>query len=125
MQNGQENQKWRDENSSDVCLRIPADPSYVTTLRLVTASIAQIMGFDIEAIEDLRVCVSEAVNYGFRSNSSLEIAFYEQEEALEIEIRGHIEESNEEGFGLHYQIMEALMDEVKVSEEAIRFRMLR
>ena len=54
-----------------VALQIPSRPEYVTTLRLVTASIAQKMHFDIEAIDDLRVCVSEAVNYLLPSNEEI------------------------------------------------------
>lgn len=97
-----------------VALQIPSRPEYVTTLRLVTASIAQKMHFDIEAIDDLRVCVSEAVNYLLPSNEEILIRFEEKEDRLVIEIIATIEETKDEGYTLHHQIMETLLDDVEV-----------
>ncbi|MDD7593856.1 MAG: ATP-binding protein [Peptoniphilaceae bacterium] len=102
-----------------VQLIIPARPEYVTTLRLVTASVAQKMGFDIEAIDDLRVSVSEAVNYLWAANEEIEISFEEQIDRLTIDIRANLEETSDEGTKLHHQIMESLMDEVHFAQSSL------
>lgn len=105
---------------TSVELRIPSQAEYVTTLRLVTASIAQKMQFDMEAIDDLRVCVSEAVNYLFPSNESILIRFQEESDRLVIEICATRTESQDEGYMLHHQIMETLLDGVETDDETLR-----
>ena len=39
---------------------VPGKPEYVGTVRLAVSSLANCAGFDIEAIEDIKVAVSEA-----------------------------------------------------------------
>ncbi len=41
-------------------ISVPGKVEYLTTLRLLTGSIAHNANFDIEDIEDLKTCVSEA-----------------------------------------------------------------
>ncbi len=41
-------------------LSIPGKPEYVGTVRLAISSLANCAGFDIEAVEDIKVAVSEA-----------------------------------------------------------------
>lgn len=43
-----------------VTLTLPRDPRYVATVRLTLVGIATRMGFDYQAIEDMKVAVSEA-----------------------------------------------------------------
>ncbi len=100
-------------------LCIPSQPEYVTTLRLVTASVGQHMGFDFDVIEDLRICVSEAVNYLLASNERIAVHFEEEEDRLVVAIDAKTDETDMEGAELHHQIMESLMDTVEVSEERI------
>lgn len=106
-------------------LCIPSQAEYVTTLRLVTASIAQKMQFDVEAIDDLRVCVSEAINYLLPSNDSIRICFREERDRLVIEICAKREETHDEGYTLHRQIMETLLDGVETENETLRLTKLR
>lgn len=103
----------------EVKLSIPAQPEYVTTLRLVTASVAQKMGFDIEDIDDLRVSVSEAVNYLWAANDTIAVSFQEDDDRLTITIEAHLEETTDEGANLHHQIMESLMDEVHFAQTSL------
>ncbi|WP_071704960.1 ATP-binding protein [Murdochiella vaginalis] len=110
-------------NPVELC--IPSQAEYVTTLRLVTASIAQKMQFDMEAIDDLRVCVSEAVNYLLPSNEVIRIRFREESDRLVIEICAGGEETEEEGYLLHRQIMETLLDGVETEDETLRLIKLR
>lgn len=106
-------------------LCIPSQAEYVTTLRLVTASIAQKMQFDVEAIDDLRVCVSEAINYLLPSNDAIRIRFREESDRLVIEIGAKREETRDEGYTLHRQIMETLLDGVETENETLRLTKLR
>ncbi|WP_066925377.1 ATP-binding protein [Murdochiella massiliensis] len=106
-------------------LCIPSQAEYVTTLRLVTASIAQKMQFDMEAIDDLRVCVSEAVNYLLPSNEKIRVRFLEEEDRLVIEIFATGEETRDEGYMLHRQIMETLLDGVETDNDTLRLIKLR
>ena len=41
-------------------LIIPGKPEYVTMIRLATASLASVNGFDVDQIEDIKVAVAEA-----------------------------------------------------------------
>lgn len=43
-----------------VCLTVPAERRYLRMVRLLSSSAAADLGFDIDAIEDLRVLVDEA-----------------------------------------------------------------
>lgn len=99
-------------------LRIPSKPQYVSTLRLVTASIANEMHFDIESVEDLRVCVSEAVNYLLPDNEALEIIFRVNEERLEIVINAEWVRADQEN-EMYRLILETLLDEVNYEEGSI------
>ena len=45
-----------------ITVTIPSNPLHVSTIRLMIADRFAI-GFDVEAIADLRVCVSEALNF--------------------------------------------------------------
>lgn len=102
-----------------VKLVIPSNPKYVTTLRLVTASIAQQMGFDIEAVDDLRVCVSEAVNYLFNFNEKIKIIFSEEKENLVITISAKVPMDDSKEGKLHRMIMESLLDEVEDRKDGL------
>ena len=48
--------------SEKLVLTVPGIPKYVSTVRLAVSSVASHAGLDIEAIEDIRVAVSEACN---------------------------------------------------------------
>ena len=46
-----------------ISLIIPPKTIYLKSMRLLAASLASDIGFDIEEVEDIRVVVSEAINY--------------------------------------------------------------
>lgn len=102
-----------------VKLVIPSQPEYVITLRLVTASLARRMNFDYEAVEDLRVCVSELVNYLLPFNDELKVIFYEEEDYLKICIKANIQGEGSPAAEMSRMILESLMNEVSHSEGEI------
>ena len=60
-------------------LQLPGKPQYVSTVRMVIASLANSAGFDVEAIEDMKVAVSEActnvVCHGASEDELYEVTF--------------------------------------------------
>ncbi len=110
---------------------IPGKPEYVGVVRLAVSSVANRAGFDIEAIEDIKVAVAEACNnailHGIHDNCcNYEVVFTLDEKKLTIEIddngRGYDtvnyqepDLSNPKEGGLGIFIIKALMDEVQIN----------
>ena len=113
-------------------LQLPGKPQYVSTVRMVISSLANSAGFDVEAIEDMKVAVSEActnvVCHGANGEDLYEVSFELSEEQLSISVQDQGEgydmntyqEPNldcpkEGGLGLF--IIQTLMDEVEMTSE--------
>lgn len=121
-------------------MKLPAKSDYVSVARLTASGIANRMGFDYEAIEDLKVAISEAatnvVSHAYNKNENgdvllgfsiyndrIEIMVSDNGESFNInEIKdelGPIEDAvktddlREGGFGLF--LINALMDKVEVN----------
>jgi len=113
-------------------LNVPAKPEYVGTVRIAIAHAASHAGFDIEAIDDIKVAVSEAcTNIVCHShtepdyNYDVELEFGDEELTVMIKDHGvgfgvedYIEPvPGESGSGLGIFIIRALMDEVDIHSE--------
>jgi len=126
-------------------MKVPAKPEYVGVIRLTISGIASRMGFSYDAIEDLKIAISEAASnvvshaYEKKGHGELTLGFGVYDDRLEImvsdqgesfsfaEIKNRIgpvnkkEESKpisqmrEGGFGLY--LMNALMDKVEINNE--------
>jgi serine/threonine-protein kinase RsbW len=111
-------------------LSVPGKAEYVSTVRLAVSSLAAKSGFDIEAIEDIKVAVSEACSnilchsdigneYVYRVECTLhddrfEIAVVDNGVGFDTD---HYESPDPGGLqsgGLGIYIIKALMDEVHV-----------
>jgi serine/threonine-protein kinase RsbW len=114
-------------------LMVPGKPEYVRTVRLAVSSLANKIGFDIEAIEDIKVAVSEACSNivchsDIDSDRLYQVACNICDDRIEILIEDEgvgfdmdmYEEPSpdqiKEG-GLGVFIIRALMDEVNVRSE--------
>ena len=125
--------------------KLPAKPEYVGVIRLTLSGIANRMGFTYEAIEDLKIAISEAttnvvshayeneysgeLNIGFAVHSDrLEVMVSDQGTGFDLqEVRERIgpvrkreevqpvSELREGGFGLF--LINTLMDEVQINNE--------
>lgn len=102
-------------------LTVPNEEKNITLIRMATSFIASQMDFDIEAIEDLRVCVSEACNIQLGTSEKLRLTLEDKTDALEIHVEKKKSLDVEEGMNreLAASIMEILMDEVKIDNEGV------
>ena len=73
------------DHAETVHVTIPADPSYVSVLRTVTASLAARRDFTIEEIDDLRI----AVDGGFMSVTEEGVTILAESAEFESEIDEH------------------------------------
>ena len=111
-----------------VSISLPCKSEYVSISRLSSSVIASQMGFDIEAIEDIKVAVGEACNNAIihsHSEATFDITFQVMDQAFVCEVLDcgmgfNLNEYHEpnlsdpKGNGLGIFIMKSLMDEVIV-----------
>lgn len=111
---------------------VPGKPEYVGTIRMAISSLANSLGFDIEAIEDIKVAVSEACNNALCHRSTgggdYEVWCELSKECLVVSVedksggfdqRAYVEpclDKPKEG-GLGIYIIRTLMDEVDICTE--------
>lgn len=111
---------------------VPGKPEYVGTIRIAISSLANQAGFDVEAIEDIKVAVSEACNNALchrtTGGGDYEVVCEVTDDKLTVSVSDKsggfdIEKYNEpclaapkEG-GLGIYIIKALMDEVDILTE--------
>ena len=134
-------------------LRLPSRPEFVGVARLTVAGVASRMSFDVEAIEDIKVAVSEACTNAIEhgcpsadcSAESIFLCCELEEDVLVITVQDPgigfepiisppptgggtvIDPPLTEG-GLGLLLIEALMDEVTISsrpEDGTRVRMVK
>lgn len=111
-----------------VNLSLPCKPEYVSVARLTASFVANQMGFDIEAIEDIKLAVGEACNNavlhsGNSPTYQLELKNMESSLIIEVKDSGkgfdkeaykapELDELQENGLGLF--IIKSLMDDVEI-----------
>ncbi|SFE35882.1 serine/threonine-protein kinase RsbW [Lentibacillus persicus] len=124
-------------------MKVPARAEYVGVVRLSLSGIANRLGFSYEAIEDLKVSVSEAITnavehaYHDEDDGEVTVGFGVYEDRLEVMVADHggsfnlnkvkggigpyegsesVENLREGGFGLF--LIDALMDKVEINNES-------
>lgn len=111
-------------NNDIIVVSIPKKPDYTSMVRLISSSIGNKMGYNIDEIEDLKVAMGEAciLSYGKSSDESIEIEFEIYKDKLEVSLHwdtvATIEESKEVALGR--MIIESLMDEAYYTDLEIR-----
>lgn len=111
-------------------MEIPANPDYVSILRLTTSGIANKLGFSMDDIEDMKVAVSEACSNAVKhsEDNKVSINFNLLSNGIQIEIidngKGYDADSietpdlsNPKEGGLGLFIIQTLMDEVDIESK--------
>ncbi len=127
--------------NKSVGLEIPAEAEYIDVVRYTLYGIAANMGFSYEAIEDMKVAVSEAVNnavlhaYEGSDAQKVDVRFETFDQGMQIIVKDYgasfdadsassrakpvleqdIQRVGAGGLGIY--LMQALMDEVEVTSE--------
>jgi serine/threonine-protein kinase RsbW len=139
------------ETKDVIRLTLPAKPEFVSIARLASSGAASRMGYSFDAIEDIKVAVSEActnaVSHGYKQMETGQIKIvmecdenaltitvihngesFDAGEALQklkpIDPYADLDEVNEGGLGLF--LINALMDQVTISTECgVAVRMIK
>lgn len=104
-------------------LLLPANPKYISTLRLTTASACNALDFSIEDIEDVSVAISEAFNMLVGVDK---ILFEYQIEDSKLSVRVSVPNSTivyktDIASNLGRQVLSSLVDDVLYEETQISF----
>ncbi|WP_073998681.1 ATP-binding protein [Anaerococcus urinomassiliensis] len=102
-----------------ITITIPARKIYLKSIRLFTASLASDLGFNIEEVEDLRVVVSEAINYKL-SDEDVKIEFLPEDKNLQIKVIGKDKSLDQRALKMRDLILKELADEVEITSGEIK-----
>lgn len=124
--------------SGEVKLRLPAEPQLVSLARLTMAGLASRLGYDVEAAEDIRSAVAEAVTLlllglGPAAGGVVDLKAVWTDRELIVKVRRKGCEAgvaDRDEAAIAQMVMEALMDKVEVAgfdspEPRIALRKLR
>ena len=107
-------------------LKIPSKLEYISIIRLTASSIANSMRLNIDEIEDIKVCISEAcINVlNFSGAEEINIQFELKDEEISISINNVLENigennENEKQGKMGLLIIKSLMDKVKFADKQI------
>lgn len=105
-----------------ISIKIPANKKYQKSVRLFVAGLGSEMGFNIEQIEDLKVLVSEAINYKM-GQDGLKLNFLVGDESLSLEVNGKDKNDDARALAMRDAILAALADEIETEGELLRITM--
>lgn len=111
-------------NNDRILVAVPRKPDYTSMVRLISSSVGNKAGCNIDEIEDLKVAMGEAfiLSYGLSSDDVIEIEYSIDGKVLEVVIKwntaGQYEESKEAALGR--MIIESLMDEAYYTDQDIK-----
>ena len=111
-------------------MEIPANPDYVSILRLTTSGIANKLGFSMDDIEDMKVAVSEACSNAVKQsednkvsinfnllNNGIQIEIIDNGKGYDVDSIETPDLSNPKEGGLGLFIIQTLMDEVSIDSK--------
>lgn len=104
-----------------ISIKIPANKKYQKSIRLFVAGLGSELNFNIEQIEDLKVLVSEAINYKM-GEDGLNLAFLVEDESLSIEVCGK-DKRRSRAIAMRDAILSALADDIETDGDLLRITM--
>lgn len=100
----------------EIKLILPASPDYTTTLRLFASGVASHVGFDVDTLEDIKLCLSELMIMAIKDEyKNFETNIKICKDYLSI----YAVVSEDEKDSMSIKIMEALSDELDIEENSI------
>ncbi|MBQ8290948.1 MAG: hypothetical protein IJX88_00355 [Clostridia bacterium] len=102
-------------------VELPLTGEYLTTVRLTTGGICALAGFDVDAAEDYKVCVTESLLILKRNGFLRAKIDFTVDEALACEVYGmQLEGEREETFEeeISVALLSALLGDVKFEKNA-------
>ena len=107
-------------------LNIPSKSDYIRIVRLTTSGICSSMNFNVDEIDDIKLCVGEACNniLGQKNIEQIYIDFEIKDKELKIKVKDVIKDLQEEDLDfndneLGLLIISSLMDKVEFTDEGI------
>ena len=105
-----------------ISIKIPANKKYQKSVRLFVAGLGSELDFNIEQIEDLKVLVSEAINYKM-GKDGLDLNFIVKDESLSLEVSGKDKNDDDRALAMRDAILAALADEIETQGDLLRITM--
>lgn len=105
-----------------ISIKIPANKKYQKSVRLFVAGLGSEMDFNIEQIEDLKVLVSEAINYKM-GREGLDLNFLVGDEKLTLEVVGQDKKDDPRAIAMRDAILLALADDIKTEGDLLSITM--
>lgn len=105
-----------------ISIKIPANKKYQKSVRLFVAGLGSELDFNIEQIEDLKVLVSEAINYKME-REGLDLNFLVGDDCLTLEVVGEDKKEDPRAIAMRDAILSALADEIKTEGDLLRIIM--
>lgn len=112
--------------SDKIELNIPSKLEYISLIRLTASSVASNVDLNIDEIEDIKVCISEAcINVlNFSSAKEINVIFELKEDGIYIYIKDVVQDipeglDNTKQGNMGLLIINSLMDEVKFENSRI------
>ena len=109
-------------------LSLPSEKENVSMVRLLSSFVAAKGSFNIEQIEDLKVSVSEVLNFEINQTEKFDISVILEEDRMSVECNRGKDEKFQSSRGDHQMscmILESLMDEVEFTDDFIRITLLK
>ncbi len=107
-------------------LNVPSKIDYISLIRLTASSVANSLDLNVDDIEDIKVCISEAcVNtINFSDKDTINIVFCLEEKQISIEIEDVLEDigedlENSKQGEMGLLIIKSLMDKVEFQEDKL------
>lgn len=105
-----------------ISIKIPANKKYQKSIRLFVAGLGSELNFNIEQIEDLKVLVSEAINYKM-GKDGLDLNFLVEDDSLALEVVGKDKKDDPRAIAMRDAILSALADEIETEGDLLRIIM--
>ena len=111
-------------NNDKFYLNIPSKSDYISIVRLTTSGICSSMNFNVDEIDDIKVCVGEACNnvLGQKKAEEICIFFETNHKGLTIKVKDVSKDLSEDGYDdneLGLLIISSLMDKVEFTDDGI------